>query len=78
MEILHIDLAPRSELNNDGHMKGVEEYLFVLEGCVQVTVHGEEVALQPYDSIRFAADTSHRIENTAESPAKFLNIIHYT
>lgn len=78
IEILRIDLAPKSTLNNEGHLKGVEEYIFVFEGSVNVIVHDEEVTLYPNDSIRFAADTSHKIANTAEHWAKLLNIIHYT
>jgi len=76
-EVFNIDLAPKSKLSNEGHIKGVEEYIFVLNGSVNVVVHGEEVILHSNDSIRFTADTNHTIENIAEHPAKLLNIIHY-
>lgn len=77
MEVLHIDLSPGSKLSNEGHIKGVEEYLFALHGSVNVSVHDEKVLLHANDSIRFTADTKHTIENTTEYPAKLLNIIHY-
>ena len=77
MEILQLDLSPKSKLSNEGHMKGVEEYIFVLDGSVSIVVHDEEVTLQLSDSIRFAADTRHTIENITERHAKLLNIIHY-
>jgi XRE family transcriptional regulator, regulator of sulfur utilization len=77
MEVLHIDLTPKSKLNNEGHIKGVEEYIFVLDGSVNIAVHDEEVTLHSGDSMRFAADSSHTIDNITEHHAKLLNIIHY-
>lgn len=77
LEILEIDLAPRSELSNPGHAKGVEEYLIVLSGSVAVAVRDKEIRLATLDSIRFAADGPHKIGNIATSPAKLLNIICY-
>jgi transcriptional regulator with XRE-family HTH domain len=77
LEVLAIDLATGAALDNAGHMKGVEEYLFVLEGAVEITVQREKIALRARDSIRFAADTAHRIENAAAVTARLLNIIYY-
>lgn len=77
LEILEIDLAPQAGLNNAGHAKGVEEYLFVLAGVVNVTVHTEEITLYPHDAIRFAADSAHKIKNQGDQSAKFLDIICY-
>ncbi|MDT8903240.1 helix-turn-helix domain-containing protein [Anaeroselena agilis] len=77
LEALAIDLAPGAALDNAGHMKGVEEYLFVLEGAIEVTVQREKIGLRARDSIRFAADTAHRIENVAAGAARLLNIIYY-
>jgi XRE family transcriptional regulator, regulator of sulfur utilization len=77
MEILQIDLSPKSVLSNIGHMKGVEEYLFVLEGTVNIYVYGEEIILAADDAIRFAADNSHEIKNLTEHKVKMLNVIYY-
>lgn len=77
MEVLAIDLAPGASLDNAGHMKGVEEYLFVLDGSVEVTLQQEKIALGSRDSIRFAADTAHRIANAGNCAARLMNIIHY-
>jgi transcriptional regulator with XRE-family HTH domain len=77
LEVLAIDLAPGASLDNAGHMKGVEEYLFVLEGMVEVTLQQEKIALGARDSIRFAADAAHRIVNAGNGAARLMNIIHY-
>lgn len=77
MEVLAIDLAPGASLDNAGHMKGVEEYLFVLEGVVEVTLQQGKIVLGSRDSIRFAADTAHRIANAGNCAARLMNIIHY-
>ncbi len=77
LEALAIDLTAGAALDNAGHMKGVEEYLFVLDGAVEVSVQQEKISLRAGDSIRFAADTAHRIENAGEGAARLLNIIYY-
>lgn len=77
LEVLALELPPGEKLNNTGHMKGVEEYLFILDGTVKVTVQNERILLHSQDSIRFAADISHTIENASDKQAKMLNIIHY-
>lgn len=77
MEVLSIELPAGAKLDNTGHMQGVEEYLFILEGTAKVVVHNEEIILYAQDSIRFAADIMHTIENVSDKQAKILNIIHY-
>lgn len=77
LEILHLEISPHSILENSGHMEGVEEYLFVLDGHVNVYANGEQVVLHSNDAFRFKANSSHNIHNLTKEPAKLLNIIYY-
>lgn len=76
MEILALKLSPGAKLYNAGHIKGVEEYLFILEGTVNVIVNNEKITLYPHDSIRFTADIPHSIENASEQKVEILIYLH--
>lgn len=77
LEILHLEISPHSKLDSIGHMKGVEEYLIVLDGIVNIYANGEQVTLHPNDAFRFKADSAHGIQNLNDKQAKLLNIIYY-
>lgn len=57
------------------HRRGVEEYIFVLEGRLSARIGAQEVALEPGDSLFFEADAPHGFENPGETPCRYLLVI---
>ncbi len=52
-----------------------QEMDYVLEGTLKVVIHGNEVVLNPGDSIYFDSSHPHGMASIGDIPAKFLAII---
>lgn len=76
-EILKLEIAPHSKLSNSGHMNGVDEYIFVVKGNVNLILDNEEFVLNEGDSIRFKGERSHKFINCHDSTAYLINILNY-
>lgn len=59
------------------HVKGVEEYVFLIKGTLKMVVNGEEIVLAEKQSLRFLADVPHTYQNTSESLCEAYNMIFY-
>lgn len=66
-----------SMLESDGHSAGVEEYLMVFEGEMEIEVNGERFRLMPGDSVKFVADGPHKYWNIGAGPVKAYTIFYY-
>ena len=77
IEVHKIEMESFSTLSNPGHLNGVDEYLFVLDGEVKLNAGEIEVALYKGDAIRFNAESHHEIVNPKEEIAHLLNIMVY-
>ena len=67
---LMITIAGKCETPQERKEKGVEKFLFVLEGNVTVTLDKNEYNLSQNDSLYFDASQSHRIINRGSRSAK--------
>jgi transcriptional regulator with XRE-family HTH domain len=52
-----------------------EEFVFVLEGCLEFQIRGETYLLNPGDALTFKAALPHQWRNVAEGPTKVLWVI---
>lgn len=52
-----------------------QEFTYLLEGRLQVTIGGHDVVLEPGDSLYFDSGTPHAVAAMGEGPARFLAII---
>ena len=52
-----------------------QEFDYVLEGCLQVVIHDNELVLEPGDSVYFDSTHAHGMRALDGKPAKFLAII---
>ncbi|MCG8617096.1 MAG: cupin domain-containing protein [Desulfobacterales bacterium] len=77
LEVHKIEIQPGSALSNPGHVSGVDEYLFLLEGEVSIKTGDMEETLRPGDAIRFNAVSNHEIINITEEKACLLNVMVY-
>ncbi|MBY6537914.1 helix-turn-helix transcriptional regulator [Rhodococcus sp. BP-349] len=55
------------EARHDG-----EEWLYLLQGSVEVTVGDEGVPLEPGDALHFSSSTTHTVRSVGDAPARVL------
>ncbi len=77
LEIHRIEIKPFSKLSNPGHMKGVDEYIFVLDGKIELNLGKSKVELDQGDAIRFNGETDHGFINKNGNIAILLNVMVY-
>lgn len=66
-------LQPHTEYLSAAHQFGVNEYVTVMSGSLNVAVGGETYPLHAYDSIKFKGDLDHKYIN----PSGELAILHF-
>ncbi|MEI7475265.1 MAG: XRE family transcriptional regulator [bacterium] len=76
-EILKLEILPKSTLSNNGHMNGVDEYIYIVKGNIQCILDNEKINLKEGDSIRFKGKLSHKFINNEDNTALLINILNY-
>lgn len=74
MQPLMVILDPTDEPAELITHKG-QEFNFVIEGCVTVTIGDRELVLNEWDSIYFNPELPHAQKCNGDKPAKFITII---
>lgn len=76
-EIFTIELEPGCNHISTPHNDGVEEYIIVTEGEIEVDINDKKFILQKGNSIRFMANKPHTYKNINQNMSVFQNIILY-
>ncbi|MCY6485537.1 XRE family transcriptional regulator [Clostridium aestuarii] len=76
-EIFTIELEPGCNHISTPHNDGVEEYIIVTEGQIEININDEKFILQKGNSIRFMANKPHTYTNINQDRSVFQNIILY-
>ena len=76
-ESYRVEMKPGCSYRNEGHTKGVEEYITVLSGEIALKIDEEIYELGEGSSIRFAADSGHEYLNVSEEEAVCQMVIYY-
>ena len=69
---LLMTLQGESQIPAESNELGVEKFLYILEGEVNVTVDQTEYAMKAADTLYFDASLRHQIKNSQKTPAKIL------
>ncbi len=77
VEIFFIEFDSGCSHISDKHDHGVEEYVFVLSGKLQMILGETEIIIGEKQSVRFKADISHSYNNPFESICTVYNTIFY-
>lgn len=77
VEIFHIDFLAGCSHASERHDTGVEEYLLVQNGALQLILNGQEITVREKQAIRFKADIPHSYCNPFDEPCAVYNIIFY-
>lgn len=76
-ETYRIEILPGGSLEAQPHMAGIEEYITVFGGTVEITVDGDSFVLNDGDSLRFRADLPHTYRNPGEETTWLSMLIYY-
>ena len=76
-EVFTIELEPDCNHISTPHNDGVEEYIIVTEGKIEININDKKFILQKGNSIRFIANKPHSYKNINQDRSVFQNIILY-
>lgn len=77
VEIFYIEFDSGCRHTSEKHNDGVEEYILVLTGELQLVLNGKEVTIGEKQAVRFRADIPHAYNNLREEKCTVHNIIFY-
>lgn len=76
-EMLYIEFEPGCVHESPRHLTGVEEYIFVKSGQIELNMNQSTAVLNETQCFRFKADIPHSYINSSQEPCSILNIIFY-
>ena len=76
-EIFTIELEPDCNHISTPHNEGVEEYIIVTEGQIEININSKKFILEKGNSMRFMANCPHSYKNINQGRSVFQNIILY-
>jgi len=76
MEPFLVTLEPATKKDRNAFSHEGEEFIFVLEGEMEVTLEDHTDLLKPGDSIYFDSRLRHRVECSGEGNTRILAVIH--
>lgn len=77
MEIFFIEFDPDCHHASEKHHDGVEEYIMVLTGTLQLMINGKDIVIHKDEAIRFRADVLHEYNNPFPEGCSAYNMIFY-
>ena len=77
VEVFYIELDAGVRHSSLPHVAGVEEYVFLVQGTLEMVIGGKKVLLEEKQSIRFGADISHEYHNVSDKSCAAYNVIFY-
>lgn len=77
MEVFSIEFDAGVRHTSDRHASGVEEYVFVERGTLEMVIQSEKVTLTERQAIRFRADVPHAYQTTPAEGCRVCNMIFY-
>ncbi|NOU87471.1 helix-turn-helix domain-containing protein [Paenibacillus sp. LMG 31460] len=76
-EIYTVEMDRDCSHASEPHNEGVEEYILMVEGSLDLTISQESYTLKAGDAIHFTADRPHTYTNTSDAKAVYKTLIYY-
>ncbi len=76
-EMLYIEFEPGCVHSSAKHMDGVEEYVFVQRGALELWPGIEKISVSENQCFRFKADIPHAYKNNGNEKCCIINMIFY-
>lgn len=77
LEIFYIEFDGSVLHNSEQHAEGVEEYVFVVQGTLELIFNNQRITLTEKQSARFQADIPHGYHNCRAQCCHIYNLIFY-
>ncbi|KNZ41074.1 helix-turn-helix domain-containing protein [Acetobacterium bakii] len=77
VETFYIEFDPGCNHCSEKHLDGVEEYILVLKGKMELDLNGKTISVEEKQALRFSADTPHAYSNPFEEICTVYNMIFY-
>lgn len=77
-EVYTIELDPGCVHISDAHVKGVEEYLVVMEGVLEIEINDTPFKLKTGDAANFVSDGTHAYKNPTDQLTKVSIVLYYS
>lgn len=77
VEIFYIEFDSGCHHESEKHNYGVEEYILVVAGKLQLILNGQEITVEQKQAIRFKADIPHAYNNPYDETCTVYNLIFY-
>ncbi|MBD8836841.1 MULTISPECIES: helix-turn-helix domain-containing protein [Paenibacillus] len=77
VEIFYIEFDPGCHHPSERHLDGVEEYVFVVQGMLEMVVNKKKIVLKENQALRFRANVFHSYNNLYQEPCIIYNMIFY-
>ena len=77
VEIFYLEFDPGCKHTSDKHLEGMEEYVFVLRGKLDLTIGEKTITLQKKQAVRFRGDLRHAYHNPYGESCTVYNMIFY-
>lgn len=75
MEPFHIRVPPKSEAEMSEVSHKGQEFIYMLEGRLEIRINGESIALEPGDSLYFNSESPHALRGLNDADAVFIDVI---
>ncbi|WP_047153595.1 helix-turn-helix domain-containing protein [Aneurinibacillus tyrosinisolvens] len=76
-EVYTIDLDPGCIHYSEAHSPGVQEYVIVSHGTLNLMLGGETYTVEEGNAIRFPSDAPHEYRNESKAQARIQVVIYY-
>ena len=77
VEVFFVELDAQVIHPSEPQRRGVEKYIFVMDGTLKVRIGEEEIILTSKQSMRFRADVEHAYCNFSDEHCTFYDMIFY-
>lgn len=76
-EIFTVEIEPGCQHTSDKHNEGVEEYITVITGKLEIQIGEEKIQVNEGNSIRFLANKAHTYKNIGEKLIQAHTVMYY-
>ncbi|PAB57734.1 helix-turn-helix domain-containing protein [Anaeromicrobium sediminis] len=76
-EVFWVEIEPNTVHNSSTHANGIEEFLLVVEGTIDVTINEKNYSIEKGQMLKFSTDVKHTYSNQGDTTATAYTIISY-
>lgn len=76
-EIFTVEIEPGCQHTSDKHNEGVEEYITVMSGTLEMEIGDQRITVRPGNSIKFSANKAHTYKNLGDELIRYQAVMYY-